>query len=166
MEIPYSTIRQALFYYDNRRSINTHNFCTFSTNKDNENFVTFSDKNGSEIGTYYYEKVGIYYPDLKIWRWAWDDKLVPTDQTVLVRQLMAYGYCSEEFLKILLTSSKVTLDNMIGIDIVLALTAYILNHPRICKIPPILKKDDSSVENESDIASDIKKDEYIVLLKK
>lgn len=100
-----------------------------------KNIIIFKDENGKEIKKSQFEIAGIYFNSHKIWIWGWAMPQYKKNLTYISRTMLYYGldvdYVDYPMLKLLLTTSRFKIFDLIQLDMHAAITSYLTKIPII-----------------------------------
>jgi hypothetical protein len=99
-----------------------------------KNIIEIVDKDDNTLLESKYEILGIYDNQTNIWFWAWLLTFLSANETVISRKLLDYGLKLEPatnnnehyYIKSQLLNSRITIEDMIELDIHLALSSYLI----------------------------------------
>jgi len=148
-------IKNALEHYDNNRDkyddflkqIKYTRLDKTYTKDIERPIIHFYDKDKKEIFMSRYEEIGVYSGSSKIWAWSWAIPDATKNVTYLARKILNYGLDIERegdlvdnlFLRTELITSRFRIDNIIQLDIHVAISSYITKMPMI--IPCVISDD-------------------------
>ena len=99
-----------------------------------QNIIKIVDKDDNILLESKYEILGIYDNQTNIWLWAWLLTFLNANETIISRKLLDYGLKLEPltnnndhyYIKSQLLNSRITIEDMIELDIHLALSSYLI----------------------------------------
>jgi hypothetical protein len=99
--------------------------------------IVFINNKNENVCESRYEIIGYFYPQKKLWVWAWSTISGKKNALNVSRQLWIYGTKLDNqniFLKTLLTNSRFTVTNNKHLDVHLAISAYLTKTLFLAKI--------------------------------
>jgi len=131
-------IKKAYKYYDDQyikyemliSKINSWEFTNTELDLQKPN-MHFFDKDKKLLFKSNWEFAGTFYNDPKLWVWAWADPNTSKNETYISTKLLRYG-CDidtnnndDKFLKMILTNSRLKIENQVSLDIIGYLSLYL-----------------------------------------
>lgn len=137
MNIQY-IITQALIEFDKKRPVvdklvkkNNRVKITKGRSDTERDVIRIYNDNDKLLLESEYEMLGSYYPELKIWTWAWANPGMYPPQNYLSTDILnhAIGWGKERsYLKSMLVNSRTMITDPVQLDVNLALSASIIKH--------------------------------------
>ena len=120
----------------------------FNQNDMEHNTIIFYDKNKKELFRSSFEYMGIYYSISNTWVWSWAIPKATKNTTYLAKKIVNYGmdidYTDNSLLKTELITSRFKIENLIQLDIHIAIASYITKIPFILDIYVLSEYKDTS----------------------
>jgi hypothetical protein len=129
-----------------------------SGNDNEKSIITIFDKDENKVLKSEYELIGTYNIFANLWTWGWAELKLPKNVTYTSRKMLHYGLdimfdkernnISDLYLKSILTSSDININNQLQLEMLLAISSYLTKIPDIIHIKETVgpKKDDISYE--------------------
>jgi hypothetical protein len=143
----YDTLKDALLFYDkhseeNKILFKKVNNVIFLPKKDNIEYrsIELYDKDNTLITGYKYEIIGAHYVKNNAWVWAWAIPLLNKNVTNISRKILNYGLeldgSDNELLKIELITSRFFVEDVMQVDLYIALSAYLSKNSTVYPYRP------------------------------
>jgi hypothetical protein len=126
-------LKKALKYYDNQKNKNK-NYLDNTTIEDKTIIDLESEKVILKLSKNDVQVLGIFHPESNIFIWGWVPPDFSIDETVLSRELLNYALHlnpisntnEHSLLKSLLINSRILVKSSLDLELLLAISAYIL----------------------------------------
>ena len=128
-------IINALNYYDKNyeqtknifKNVKYYSFIISKSDLEHSRII-FYDTNKKKLFESRYEVISVFLPKVDIWIWGWATPRILKNQSGLIKKVLNYGLDLDKnytSLKLLLTTSRLKVDNMVQLDINTAIASYI-----------------------------------------
>ncbi len=126
-------VPDALQYYDticekNNEFTKNISFFNMTLGENKLQLIELFDEYKNKLGSYEYEILGLYNSVIKSWSWGWSIPYIKKEYTKISKNIFNYGYdlhINNITLRNELITSRFQLDNMVQIDIHLAIAMYL-----------------------------------------
>lgn len=139
-------IQDSLDYYDKHRDTYKKYIDKFyyykkniSMNDNEKSTITFFDKNDNKVLEANIDMIGSLNTYTNLWTWSWANIKSPKNLNYLSRKMLNYGLDImgkdkvHLYLKQLLISSDINVVNDLQLEIILAISSFIIQNPHIIK---------------------------------